>query len=121
MGTTGDPPYVLGITDDPSFGIYQKSSDSIIIFHMDHKENKSDSIMDVTSVYKILLCDEIFKDWQINPIKLTNSPPKVAGPGSSGGKRVKSKPDATGYVRSSSGKLQLFPKLSQKIILLELV
>ena len=54
--------------------------------------------MDVTSVYKILLCDEIFKDWQINPIKLTNSPPKVAGPGSSGGKRVKFKPDTTGYV-----------------------
>ena len=77
--------------------------------------------MDVTSVYKILLCDEIFKDWQINLIKLTNSPPKVAGPGSSGGKRVKSKPDATGYVRYSSGNLQLFPKLSQKIILLELV
>ena len=65
---------------------------------MDHKENKSDSIMDVTRVYKILLCDEIFKDWQLNPIKLTNSPPKVAGPGSSGGKRVKFKPDATGYV-----------------------
>ena len=45
----------------------------------------------------------------------------MAGPGSSGGKRVKTKftpPDATGYVRSSSGKLQLIPKLSQKKILL---
>merc|ERR1711888_358714 len=90
LGTTDDPPYVLGITDDPSFCINQKSSDSIIIFHMEHKENKSDSIMDVTSVYKILLRDENFKDWQLNLIKLTNSPPKVAGPGSSG------KPDATG-------------------------
>ena len=45
----------------------------------------------------------------------------MAGPGSSGEKRVKTMftpPDASGYVRSSSGKLQLIPKLSQKKILL---
>ena len=45
----------------------------------------------------------------------------MAGPGSSGEKRVKTKftpPDASGYVRSSSGNLQLIPKLSQKKILL---
>ena len=94
---------------------------------MEHKENKSNSYMDVTSVYKILLGDENSKDLankSEKQRKLTNSPPQVAGPGSSGEKRVKTMftpPVATGYVRSSSGKLQLFPKLSQKIILLELV
>ena len=62
-----------------TFCIYQKSSDSFIFFHMEHKENKSDSNMDVTSVYKILLCDENSKDLANKPenqIKLTNSPPK---------------------------------------------
>ena len=78
---------------------------------MEHKENKTDSNMDVTSVYKILLGDENSKDLANKPEKqrkLTNSPPQVAGPGSSGEKRLKTKftpPDATGYVRSSSGKL----------------
>ena len=46
---------------------------------MEHKENKTDSNMDVTSVYKILLCDENSKDLANKPekqIKLTNSPPK---------------------------------------------
>ena len=45
----------------------------------------------------------------------------MAGPGSSGEKRVKTMftpPDASGYVRSSSDNLQLIPKLSQKKILL---
>ena len=89
---------------------------------MEHKENKSDS--NVTSVYKILLCDENSKDVANKPEKTNKTdqfPAQVAGPGSSGGKRVKTKftpPDATGYVRSSSGKLQLIPKLSQKKILL---
>ena len=41
----------------------------LYFFHMEHKENKSDSNMDVTSVYRILLCDK-------KQIKLTNSPPK---------------------------------------------
>ena len=91
---------------------------------MEHKENKTDSEIDDTSVNKILLGDENSKDVKNKPKKqrkLTNSPPQVAGPGSSGEKRVKIKitpPDATGYVRSSSGKLQLIPKLSQKKILL---
>ena len=51
----------------------------LYFFHMEHKENKSDSNMDVTCVYKILLCDENSKDLANKPenqIKLTNSPPK---------------------------------------------
>ena len=36
---------------------------------MEHKENKSDSIMDVTSVYKILLCDENSKLLAYKPEK----------------------------------------------------
>ena len=101
-----------------SFCIYQKSSDSFIFSHMEHKENKSDS--NVTSVYKILLCDENSKDVANKPEKTNKTdqfPAQVAGPGSSGGKRVKTNftpPDASGYVRSSSDNLQLIPKLSQK-------
>ena len=51
----------------------------LFFFHMEHKENKTDSNMDVTSVYKILLCDENPKDLANKPekqIRLTNSPPK---------------------------------------------
>ena len=73
-----------------SFCIYQKSSDSFIFSHMEHKENKSDS--NVTSVYKILLCDENSKDVANKPEKTNKTdqfPAQVAGPGSLGGKRVK--------------------------------
>ena len=83
---------------------------------MDHKENKSDSEIDDTSADKTLLDDENSKDVKNKSKKqrkLTNSPPQVAGTGSSGEKRGKIKitpSDATGYVRSSSGKLTIDTK-----------
>ena len=83
----------------------------------EHKENKTDSKMDETSVNKILLGDENSKDLKNKPKKsrkLTISSTQEAGTGSSGARRVKTKitpPDATGYVRSNpEGKLTIDTK-----------
>ena len=83
---------------------------------MEHKENKSNSYMDVTSVYKILLGDKNSKDVKNKPKKqrkLTNSPPQVAGTGSSGEKRGKvnfTPSEVPGYVRTSAGKITIDTK-----------
>merc|ERR1711888_336498 len=93
----------------------------MLFFQMEHKENKSDSEIDDseiddTSADKSFLDDENSKDVKNKSRKqrkLTNSPPKVAGTGSSGEKRGKIKftpSDATGYVRTSDGKITIDTK-----------
>ena len=82
------------------------------------KQKVTDSEMNENSVnnYKIVFDDENKQDVKTKPKKpkrLTISSTQEAGTGSSGERRVKTKitpPDATGYVRSSSGKLTIDTK-----------